>query len=129
MPQDTFGVGKLPVELLQSLLERYGGHDEQLIVGPQVGEDAAVLDVGGPRYLVVKSDPITFATDEIGWYLVHVNANDLATMGAAPRWLLITLLLPERSTDRALVEGIFAQANQACQALGIALCGGHSEIT
>ncbi|MGD2040116.1 MAG: AIR synthase family protein [Anaerolineae bacterium] len=121
-------VGKLPMELLDALLTRYGGHDERLVVGPRVGEDAAVLDMG-QRYLVVKSDPITFATDEIGWYVVHINANDLATTGAKPRWMLLTLLLPERKTSTSLVEQIFAQVHEACEELGIALCGGHTEIT
>ena len=65
MSVEEFGVGKLPIHVLQSLLERYGGWDERLVVGPQIGEDAAVLDFGD-RYLVAKSDPITFATDEIG---------------------------------------------------------------
>jgi len=128
MSVETFGVGKLPMDVLQMLLERYGGRDERLVVGPRVGEDAAVLDFGD-RYLVVKSDPITFATDEIGWYVVQVNANDIATMGAIPRWLLLTLLLPEKQTDRAMVETVFSQASQACHALGIVLCGGHTEIT
>ena len=128
MHAEVLRVGKLPMDLLQALLSRYGGQDERLVVGPRVGEDAAVLDMGD-RYLVVKSDPITFATDEIGWYVVHVNANDLATMGATPRWLLLTLLLPEQKTDRALVEAILTQVSQACRPLGIALCGGHTEIT
>jgi hydrogenase maturation factor len=128
MHEEMFGVGKLPMEFLHVMLERYGGQDERLVVGPQVGEDAAVLDMG-ERYLVVKSDPITFATDEIGWYVVHINANDIATMGATPRWLLLTLLLPEKRTGARMVEEIFAQTSQACQALGIALCGGHTEIT
>jgi hydrogenase expression/formation protein HypE len=121
-------VGKLPVEILQTLLARYGGQDERLVIGPRVGEDAAVLDMG-QRYLVCKSDPITFATDEIGWYVVTINANDIATMGAMPRWFLLTLLLPEGQTDRGLVERIFGQVDRACQALGVVLCGGHSEIT
>jgi hydrogenase expression/formation protein HypE len=126
--REIYGVGKLPMDLLQMLLERYRGEDERLVVGPEVGEDAAVLDMGG-HYLVIKSDPITFAAEEIGWYVVHVNANDIATMGATPRWLLLTLLLPERQTDRVMVEGIFSQVSQACQDLGIVLCGGHTEIT
>jgi hydrogenase expression/formation protein HypE len=121
-------IGKLPMDLLQTLLERYRGQDERLVVGPRVGEDAAVLDMGA-RYLVIKSDPITFATDEIGWYVVHVNANDIAAMGATPHWLLLTLLLPEKQTDRMLVEDIFSQVSQACHGLGIVLCGGHTEIT
>ena len=128
MDAKALAVGKLPMDLLQALLERYGGQDEQLVVGPRLGEDAAVLDLG-ERYLVVKSDPITFAADEIGWYVVHINANDLATMGAAPRWFLLTLLLPEKQSTPALVEEIFSQVSQACQALGIVLCGGHTEVT
>jgi len=128
MSEQSFDVGKLPMGLLQELLARYGGTDDRLVVGPRVGEDAAVLEMG-EGYLVVKSDPITFATDEIGWYVVHVNANDIASMGATPRWLLLTLLLPEKRTTRVKVEGIFSQVNQACQSLGITLCGGHTEIT
>jgi hydrogenase expression/formation protein HypE len=124
----TLGVGKLPMDFLQTLLERFGGQHEQLIVGPRVGEDAAVLDFGD-RYLVAKSDPITFATDEIGWYVVHINANDIVSMGASPRWLLLTLLLPEKETTRTLVEDIFTQVSQACESLEIVLCGGHTEIT
>ena len=50
MPAGILPVGKLPVELLQKLLARYGGHDERLVVGPRIGEDAAVLDLG-ERYL------------------------------------------------------------------------------
>lgn len=124
----VFDVGKLPMDFLRDLLARYGGQDERLVVGPRLGEDAAVLDMG-QRYLVVKTDPITFATAQIGWYVVHINANDLATMGATPRWLLLTLLLPEKHTNRSLVEDIFCQVSQACQELDIVLCGGHTEIT
>lgn len=124
----SFDVGKLPMEILDSLLGRYGGQHERLVVGPGIGEDAAVLDMGD-RYLVMKSDPITFATDQIGWYVVQVNANDIATMGGTPRWLLVTLLLPERKTDPETVEGVFAQISKACHSLGIVLCGGHTEIT
>jgi len=128
MHADSFDVGKLPMAFLQTMLERYGGQDERIVVGPQVGEDAVVLDMGD-RYLVAKTDPITFTTDEIGWYVVNVNANDVAAMGAMPRWLLLTLLLPEKGSDGARVEEIFSQVHEACQALGIVLCGGHTEIT
>lgn len=64
-------------------------------MGGQVGQDAAVIDMG-ERYLVAKTDPITFATDQIGWYAVQGNANDIACTGATPLWFLVTLLLSER---------------------------------
>ena len=65
--------------------------DPRVLLGPGIGEDAAALDMGD-RLLVVKSDPVTFATDRIGWYAVHVNANDVAATGATPRWFLATIL-------------------------------------
>jgi len=123
-----FPVGKLPADYLDALLARYRRPDARLIVPPRAGEDAAVIDMGD-RYLVAKSDPITFATEEIGWYVVHVNANDVACAGATPRWFLATLLLPESATDHQLVESIFAQIANACAELGVTLAGGHTEIT
>jgi len=124
----ALGTGKLPLDLLNRLLTRYSRPDARLVVGPQVGEDAAVIDMG-THYLVAKSDPITFATDEIGRYVVHVNANDVATMGARPRWFLLTLLLPPGKADDTLVEAIFEQVSAACDALGAVLSGGHTEVT
>ncbi|MEE9217185.1 MAG: hypothetical protein V3U32_07080, partial [Anaerolineales bacterium] len=69
--------GKLPLELLTRLLGKIEIKDPRVFLGPRAGEDAALIDFGD-RYLVTKTDPITFATDLIGWYVVQVNANDLA---------------------------------------------------
>ena len=121
-------MGKLPAEHLARLLDRYAPSDERVVLGPGVGCDAAVISFGD-RYLVAKTDPITFASDEIGWYAVHVNANDVACTGATARWFLATLLLPEARADAALVDGIFDQIAGACAELGVELVGGHTEIT
>jgi len=102
-------------------------HDPRVLVGPRIGEDAAAISMDH-RLLVAKSDPITFATENIGWYAVQVNANDIAVMGGEPRWFLATTLLPEGSTAR-LVESIFTQIESACRSLNISLVGGHTEVT
>lgn len=120
-------VGKLAHDFLNELLPRDTPNSD-LIVGPQLGEDAAVIQLGD-NYLVATSDPITFATEEIGWYVVCVNSNDIAAMGAIPKWLLVTLLLPEATTTRETVRTIMAQIREACATLDIALCGGHTEVT
>ncbi len=120
--------GKLPPALLDSLLRRFTSDDPRLLVGPQMGVDAAVIDMGD-TLLVAKTDPITFATAEIGWYAVNVNANDIAVMGATPRWFMATILLPAGKATPALAEAIYAQIAAACADLGIALAGGHTEIT
>ena len=79
--------------------------------------------------LVAKTDPITFVADEIATYALLINANDLATMGATPKWFLATLLLPPVSTTASAITRLFKQLGTVCQRLGVSLCGGHSEIT
>jgi hydrogenase maturation factor len=130
-PTRRLAAGKLPAPLLAELLAGLPTTDPALLLGPAVGEDAAVIDFapGAPRLLVAKSDPITFATDEIGYYAVNVCANDLAVTGATPRFFLPTLLLPADTADEALARRIFAQITEACAGLGIVVAGGHSEVT
>ncbi|MBN1486129.1 MAG: AIR synthase family protein [Anaerolineae bacterium] len=124
-----YPIGKLPQDdLLKLLGELQTPPDPRLIQGPGLSCDAAVVAFGN-RYLVTKSDPITFATDEIGWYAVNVNANDIACLGAKPEWFIATLLLPEGQTDQTLVKQIFHQIHAACAQLGARLIGGHTEIT
>ena len=120
--------GKLPADLLRDLLIRFRPTGDRVVLGGAIGEDAAVIDMGD-RYLVAKTDPITFATDQIGWYAVHVNVNDLAVTGATPRWFLATVLLPEGRTTSQLVERIFQDIHSACASLRIDLVGGHTEVT
>lgn len=124
-----YPLGKLPqADLISLLRHTIGAPDPRVVLGPGLGRDAAVIDFGD-RYLVAKSDPITFATDEIGWYAVNVNANDVACLGAQPRWFIATLLLPESHTDRLMVDRIFAQLHAASHEIGATVVGGHTEIT
>src|SRR5437870_4480258 len=121
-------IGKLRAETLQAIFDKHPLRDPRVVVGPRVGEDAAVIDAGD-RYLVATTDPITFATDEIGWYALQVNSNDIAVRGARPRWFLATLLLPSETTTEASVASLFAELHAACDELDVALVGGHTEIT
>jgi hydrogenase expression/formation protein HypE len=125
---NPLALGKPPLEILERLFRLVEIRDPRVIMGPRVGEDAAVLDMGD-RYLVAKVDPITFVAEEIGWYAVHINANDLAVRGARPRWFLMTLLLPEGQANESLVERIFVQVGDACRSIGVTLVGGHTEVT
>ena len=110
---DRLRVGKLPPALFRRFLNKIKIEDEQVIIGPGFGEDAAVIRLGG-KLLVAKTDPVTFAFDLIGWYAVHVNANDIAAMGVKPRWFLATILLPEQSAPEE-AERILDQILSACK--------------
>jgi hydrogenase expression/formation protein HypE len=122
-------VGKIPADLLAALLARSAPSrpDPALLLGPRPGEDAAAVRVGD-RAVVLATDPVTFATVELGWYAVHVNANDVAVCGAVPRWFLATVLLPEDAPP-ALPLAITDQIVAACAEVGATLIGGHTEVT
>jgi hydrogenase maturation factor len=119
--------GKLPADVLERCLAKIPRRDRRVVLWPEVGEDAAAIEFGA-NLLVATTDPITFAEDLIGWYAVHINANDVATCGATPRWFMATALLPDQ-TEAMLPEAIFDQILRVCAELDIALIGGHTEIT
>jgi len=120
--------GKLPNLLLAHFLEGIDRRQGKVLIAPGVGEDAAAVDIAGEEVLVLKSDPITYAADAIGWYSVDVNANDIAACGAVPRYLLATLLLPP-GTSAEQVRGVMSQLKDAAARHQMVLCGGHTEIT
>jgi hydrogenase maturation factor len=128
----NFTPGKLKHDFLEKLLKNYVSdldiQDKRVIVSSKIGEDAAVIDMG-EKYLVAKTDPVTFATDEIGYYVVNVNVNDVVCMGAIPKWFQSTILLPEKITNEDLIRQIFKSIHDTCEAMNITIIGGHTEIT
>jgi len=120
--------GKLPNDVLRSLLGQLVFHDPSVLINPGIGEDIAAVAVAAEDVLVLKSDPITFVTDSIGQYAVLINANDIVTSGAKPRWFLTTLLFPCGVSASEIRQVVF-ELRDFCQQRGITLCGGHTEIT
>lgn len=120
--------GKLPPDLLADMLAGLTP-GTGVVVGAMPGEDAAVLEIPGhlDRYLVVASDPVTLSAQP-GAFAVQINANDIAVMGAEPRWLLASILLPP-GTDEASVRAVMDGLRAGSDALDIALVGGHTEVT
>jgi hydrogenase maturation factor len=121
-------LGKLPADLLAACLTDLGPGDPAVIIGAAIGEDVAAVDVSGDEVLVAHGDPITLTTADVGRHAVIVNANDIATSGADPRWLLATVLLPAGSSA-AEATHLLAGLSAACRELDIALVGGHTEVT
>jgi hydrogenase maturation factor len=114
--------------MLENFVSSTHLQDGRVVVGSQIGEDAAVIDIGD-KYLIAKTDPITFVTDEIGYYAVHINVNDVVCTGATPKWFQSTILLPDGLTNEDLIEYIFKNIHDTCKSLGITVVGGHTEIT
>lgn len=120
--------GKVPPEVLEKIVfNLLGVEDERVIIKSGVGIDAAAIDFG-ENVLVASSDPITGAEKHIGFYAINVNANDVATFGAKPRWFLATILLPENA-DEELLREIMEDMHKSAEKLGISIVGGHTEVT
>ncbi|MFX1379046.1 MAG: AIR synthase family protein [Promethearchaeota archaeon] len=126
---EKFNLGKLKHDYLAQLLSEIEIQDKRVIMGSKIGEDAAVIDIPGENYLVAKIDPITFATDEIGYYAVIVNINDLVCTGAKPKWFQSTILLPSNLTTSNMIEEIFNKIHKTCKSMEVTVIGGHTEVT
>lgn len=121
-------IGKLPKYYLINYVFPYlGVKDKSVIVGPTWGVDAAVVKYNN-KYLVFSIDPITAAKKYIGTLAVNIATNDIAVMGARPRWLLTTFLLNRGVTTDDLND-IMSQIDNAAKKIGVAIIGGHTEVT
>lgn len=127
MTERTLPPGKLPAALLRELLALAPSSAPELLLPPAIGEDAAAIDISSGA-LIAATDPITLTGYDVGAHSVVVNANDVAVMGARPRWFLAAVLLPIGTTVedvRALFQGLYATLER----IGAVLVGGHTEIT
>ena len=126
-------LGKLPPEVMTKyLFSMTGARSSKIIVEPALGLDFGVVRLGGgskkSRYLIVSSDPITGVSERTGWYAVNVSANDVATSGNRPEFMQSVILLPEDASEKD-VKQIAGEMHETARALGIAIVGGHTELT
>jgi hydrogenase maturation factor len=121
-------LGKVPVEILKEVVfKNLGIKRKEVVLGPAAGFDGTVIDLDDKSF-IISMDPITGAVERIGWLAVNINANDVATFGVEPSFLFSCILLPEGS-NRKTVETITVQMDKAAKDLGIAIVGGHCEVT
>lgn len=112
----------------QSILPFTGADSAQVLVGPTMGVDAAVLKLG-EQYLAIAEDPIfpspASTPEDFGWFTVHIGASDVAVLGIRPRFMTYSLLMPPGTAEdyiRRLVQSISDTARD----LGITIVGGHT---
>ena len=119
-------IGKLDPKDLASILSRTGARDDDVVMGPRYGEDAAAMRVGD-QLLVASSDPLSLARERLGTLAVHVACNDVAASGADPRWLTNVLFLSD--DDPETPDVLTRQMDEEAEELGVAIVGGHSEYS
>jgi thiamine-monophosphate kinase len=92
-------------------IRRGGSRAPGVVVG--VGDDASVLRAPAGEDLVVTTDAMVegrhferrwLTGRELGWRLAAVNLSDIAAMGAAPRFALVSLAIPKGLTARFIED-------------------------
>ncbi len=122
-------IGKVPEAVLnRAVIKQLHYKRPEVILGPGVGEDCAALALEEDEILVLSTDPITGTTKDIGNLAIQVTANDLASAGAEPIGVMVTILLPDGTKESVLKE-IMEQLEVACQKAKIQILGGHTEVT
>ena len=122
-------IGKLPEQVLvRSVLRQVKHRRDEVLAGPAVGRDCAVVKLEPGEVMVLSSDSIPGTVKDMGSHGIYVTANDLAVSGAEPLGVMLTLLLPEAVEEPELKE-LMRDAERACQQLNMEILGGHTEIT
>jgi len=121
-------IGKLPNDVLEKIvISNIKTKRKEVLVGAAIGKDSAVVDFGH-EVCVMSTDPITGATKDVGRLAVHISCNDVATCGAEPLGILLTILAPPTVTEND-IEGIIKDAADAAEEVNVEIIGGHTEIT
>ena len=122
-------VGKVPENVLKrSVFKQLHTTRKEVLLGAGVGEDCAAMKLAEDEVFVISTDPITGAAKDIGALAVQITVNDLASAGAEPIGIMLTVLLPENAEEKDL-KTVMAQVEEACEKNHIQVMGGHTEVT
>jgi len=124
-------IGKIDRKAFDEIIfPQLGAKDDSVLISPQHGVDAAVIQLSGDEVMVIAEDP-TFCMPSLlpifGWSIVHICASDVAVLGVKPKYLTICLMLPPGSDDKLLAE-IWKQVHEEAEKMGIAIIGGHTGV-
>lgn len=122
-------IGKIPENVLKrSVLKQLRTQRSEVLLGAGIGEDCAAVKLEPDETLVISADPITGTASDIGTLSIQITLNDLASSGAEPIGVMLTVLLPEKAKESSLKD-MMEQVGAACAKADIQVIGGHTEVT
>ena len=122
-------VGKVSETVLKrSIIKQIHTKRDEVLLGAGVGEDCAAMKLSPGEIFVISTDPITGTVKDVGMLAIQITANDLASSGAEPVGVMLTVLLPEE-VEEADIREMMRQVEDACAHFHIQVMGGHTEVT
>jgi len=119
--------GKISDSVLKrSVLKQIRTKRQEVLNGAGIGEDCAIFAPSGGLASAVSQAAVPEEAD-MGRVLTRC-ANNLATAGARPVAVLLTLLLPEGAEEEQL-KRLMAAAESACNMLEVQIAGGHTAVS
>ena len=118
-----------PVGLTELLATLPAMPDDDLLVGVDTMDDAAVYRLSDDRAIVVTADIITPPVDDpfVFGQIAAANAlSDVYAMGGRPLLALNLIGFPDSKLPPEVLHGIVAGAVDRLQAAGAVLAGGHT---
>lgn len=117
-----------------SIIDRYFKRNQtqtdNVMLG--IGDDAALIEAPAGEVLAVSVDALVAGRHfpeqsdpgDIGYKSLAVNLSDMAAMGATPRWVTLSLALPE--VDEAFLQSFSDSFLQLAKQYGVELIGGDT---
>lgn len=120
---------------IRTLERRFARRAPGLVRG--IGDDAAVIATSSPMWWHLTTDLLaegihfdmkSASPESIGYRAAMANLSDIAAMGAAPRYLLISLAIPKTWT-RSHLHKLYTGLMNACRLYDVTLVGGDTSAS
>ena len=123
-------LGKITTaEFEHTVAHRLGTARDEVLLGPGIGRDGAVIKIGAGRVMAVTTDPLSLipavGPDDSARLACHLLASDLWTTGIPPAYASVCLSLPPDLAEADL-ERYWAAMSDEFASLGIAVVTGHT---
>lgn len=121
-------LGKLSDSILKrTVLKQIKKRRSEIISGAGIGEDCAIFALPGDKFATcVVEYTVKDRQDMIR--AIYKSTNNLATAGAEPVAVMLSIILPERASEEKLKK-LMDGASQAAAELNIQIAGGHTTVS
>ncbi len=122
-------LGKADYRLFRSVARLTGSERRDVLLGPMLGADFGVVDLGNGRAVAVSTDPIYvnehMPLRDAAWFAFHVIVADVALSGLSPSHLALCWNLPPEMDDRTFLSMCRVFHSEA-SSLNMSIVTGHT---
>lgn len=106
-----------------------GAARPEVLLGPQIGRDNAIVKLGHDQVMAVTTDPLSMipalGPRDSAWMSVHLLCSDLATSGLPPAYAVLDFNLPPHMEAREF-QAYWKAMNEEFSKWEIAIIAGHT---